>query len=201
MVKYETDYGTKFDEAFSYIMDLEGTVLTDDIDDPGGMTICGISREYNPSWKWWKDIDAAIASKKLKIGTNVPKAFVSTYVAEYYYENYWKKYNLNGAVSGDLAKEIFDQAINPGPGVMVRNLQECLNTVNYNAKTKDRELEDLVIDGKWGPKTKDRLLMFAKKYNTFLTKAMNAKQASYYLELSANNPKMRKYVKGWINRT
>lgn len=199
MIKYLTSYGSIFDEAFSLVMELEGIVLTNDPDDPGGMTICGISRVHNPNWKWWSEIDLAITNKKLKYNTNVPKVFVSTYVADFYYENYWLKYSCN-ELSKDLATEIFEQAINPGPMVMTRNLQECLNALNYSTKLKDKEVVDLVVDGKWGKNTKTRLLEYAKKNNSFLVKAMNAKQASYYLSLVTNNVAMRKYIKGWLNR-
>lgn len=201
MVHYKTGYNDSFDEAFSWIMEKEGIVLTCDPDDPGGMTLCGISREYNPNWEWWSEIDKAISNKKIKIGSKVPTDFICTYVASYYYNTYWLKYGCAEAnVSKDLGKELFDQAVNPGPAIMIRNLQECLNTLNYNTKTKDKDVEDLVVDGKWGKKTRARLIEYAKKHNDFLVKAMNAKQATYYLSLSSSNVNMRKYVKGWMNR-
>lgn len=201
MTIYKTNYGKSFDEAFSWIMEKEGIVLTYDPDDPGGMTLCGISREHNPNWEWWSEIDRAISTKKLKVNTKVPEEFISIYVASYYYNTYWLKYGCAEAnVSNELAKEMFDQAINPGPSIMIRNLQECLNTLNYDTKTKSTKSEDLVVDGKWGKKTRTRLIEYAGKYNSFLVKAMNAKQASYYLSLSSSNVKMRKYVKGWMNR-
>lgn len=193
MIDFRTNYGPEFDKVFSEIMDIEGIVMTNDPDDSGGLTICGISRVAHPQWSGWK------YTTNFKLNTKVPLDFIVEHVAKFYYENFWLKYSCD-KVPAKLGAEIFDQAINPGPAIMTRNLQECLNALNYNTKTKDKDVEDLVVDGKWGKKTRTRLIEYANRYNNFLAKAMNAKQASYYLSLSSSNVKMRKYVKGWMNR-
>lgn len=197
MTTYKTAYGEFFDKAFNELMSVESVKLTNDPDDPGAMTCCGISRVYNSSWEGWKLIDEGLNNKTIKINKDVPASLVETYVADLYYEKYWKPYGCDD-ISGELACEIFDQAVNPGSSVMTKNLQECLNTLNYDTKTKNKKYTDLEVDGKFGKKTKERLIEFSKSYSKFLIKAMNAKQGSYYLSLASGSVSKRKYVKGWI---
>lgn len=194
---YKTDYSDAFSKAFSDLMNVESIKLTNDPDDPGAMTCCGISRVYNPSWEGWRVIDEGLKNKTIKINKDIPTSLVETYVADLYYSKYWKPYGCD-EIPEDLACEIFDQTVNPGASVMSKNLQECLNTLNYDTKTKTRKYEDLDVDGKFGKKTKARLIEFAKTYSKFLVKAMNAKQGAYYLSLASGSVSKRKYVKGWI---
>ena len=202
MATYKTDHGdSNFDEAFSEVMKFEGTVVSDDPDDPGGLTVCGIAYNYNKSWSGWANIRAGLSNGSIKLKKNLPTSYVEEDIADYYYENYWLRYGCD-LVSGSLGKEMFDQAVNPGPAVMVKNLQMCLNIVNYNANTKTKMYEDdLVVDGKWGKNTRTRLIDLGKKYNKLLTEAMNSMQAYYYINLATNSIAKRKYVKGWLTRT
>ncbi len=195
---YTTPYGEEFDSVLSRLLEVESPVVTNDPDDPGKLTCCGISRAYNPHWPGWKDIDEGLSSGKIKLGKTLPKEYIENTISSFYFENYWTAYGCD-LVPPSLAEEMFDQAVNPGPGTMVKNLQEILNTLNYDTKTKTRQFDDLVVDGKWGKNTKARLLEYAKKYTKFITLAMNCKQGSYYLGLASSSVAKRKYVKGWIN--
>ena len=77
MIDFRTNYGPEFDKVFSEIMDIEGIVMTNDPDDPGGLTICGISRVAHPQWSGWN------YTTNFKLNTKVPLDFIVEHVAKF----------------------------------------------------------------------------------------------------------------------
>lgn len=199
MKTYTTPYGTAFDKAFSWLIETEGSVITNDKDDPGGLTACGISKVYQPQWKGWSEIELGLKSGRITLGKSLPASYISNVISEFYYTNIWTKYACD-QVPAIVGFEIFDQAVNPGPKVMTKNLQTTLNTLNYNTRTKKVIDVDLVIDGLWGKNTKARLLQYANTQPEFIALAMNCLQGDYYIGLAANSVIKRKYIKGWLLR-
>lgn len=193
-MKYNTIYHDTFDTVFNKLMEYESPVISNVDGDLGGLTVAGISRNYNPNWQYWSYVDRQLKNKVFKLNTILPKEFIENEVASFYYNTYWKKYDLDN-VHPDIALILFDQLINPGPYATVKHLQELLNTLNYNTNE-----EDLVVDGLWGPKTKNKLQSLSKKYKDFIKYSLICQQGSYYLDLANKNSNQRKFVKGWINR-
>lgn len=192
-------FSSDFIKAMKIIFDWEGKVIHHDKDDPGGLTACGISKVHYPKWIGWEYID------ELKIGNKAYQAELlkdgsefMNLVYGFYYDTLWTKYGGN-FVPYIVAFEIFDQAINPGPKRMVENLQNILNSLNY----EERFGKDLKDDGLWGNNTRDRLLLVCKnkKDAESLAIGMNAEQGHYYHKRTLANKRNRKYYRGWINRT
>ena len=167
---------------------IEGIYITDDPDDPGGLTCCGISKPNHPNWKGWELI--AKGDRNLAEGSLLLNLVID------FYHDLWNKYGLS-EVPMILAEEMFDQIVNPGPKAMVTNLQNILNALNY----KNEFGKDLVVDGRWGKNTRGRLMDVLKKGHVDLVaKSMNMEQAHYYLVRSNTNITLRKYYKGWLKQ-
>ncbi len=92
-------------------------------------------------------------------------------------------------------EEMFDQIVNPGPKAMGTNIQQIMNALNY----KDKYGKDISVGDGYGTESRTRLnLLIEDGLDVFITKAMNMQQANYYLQRTLDNPKKRKYYKGWL---
>jgi len=191
-------YSDKFANAMKVMLVFEGKVLENDPDDPGGITCCGITKRYQPNWSGWNLIDLnRINDSNYKKELLKDDGPVMEAVFDYYYNQIWKKYNLD-KYHQELSFEIFDQTINPGPGGMGKNLQRCLNSFNWQNKYG----EDLIVDGSVGPKTLSRLDQIVNDNRTMnLVYALNCMQGNYYVEVTERNKNQRKYFAGWMTRT
>lgn len=104
---------TAFDKAFDYTMEWEGgSKMTNDPDDPGGVTKYGISKRSHP------DVDIE----------NLTEEGAKTLYAL----GYWGGINGNllAEKSERLAIKVFDAGVNIGTVRAVRFLQEVLNSMD-----------------------------------------------------------------------
>ena len=191
---YKTKYSENFNLAFSTILEVETTKITNTVNDAGGLTLCGITRNAFPESTIWKYVD----NGTLKVGNIVPDNIIETEVADIYYKHFWDAFSLD-EVTYALAYEIFEQAINIGARTTIRNLQRALNVLNFDTETNSRIDADLTLDGVWGRNTKNRLLKYKSQYK-FLSKAMNVLQGTYYLDLASSKVLNRTFVKGWLDK-
>lgn len=118
---------TPFDKAFTYTMEWEGgSKLTNDPDDPGGMTKYGISKRSHP------DVDIE----------NLTEEAAKTIYAL----GYWG--GINGNLLADkserIAIKVFDAGVNMGTVRASKFLQESLNNL-------DGVFPKLEEDGRIGP--------------------------------------------------
>lgn len=93
-----------FDKLFEELILHEGTALTDDPDDRGGLTKFGISKEANP------DIDVA--------NLTLDKA------KEIYKERYWNKFKI-GDMPEQYRRDVFMNVVNSGPA-FIEDMQSAL---------------------------------------------------------------------------
>ncbi len=115
-----------FDEAVETILRLEGgSKITNDPNDPGGLTRYGVSLRANP------ELGADGIRKLTKAGA---KAI--------YLEKYWKPSKAE-SLPEVLRLPIFDSAVNQGVTGSAKLLQRALNELGYG----------LEVDGKIGPRT------------------------------------------------
>jgi len=92
--------------------------------------------------------------------------------------------------------------VNMGPAIPGPYLQRLLNILNQRGS----KYADIFVDGKIGPITLDAL----KKFSLYrgpeglvvLIKAMNALQATRYIDIAENKESQEDFIYGWLkNRT
>jgi len=183
---------------------IEG-VYSNDPDDPGGETYCGIARKRHSTWTGWKIVDHHKARQGGKFrGFPFVEALARDSdlrweVEEFYRVKFWDRIEGDkvALISSLIAEELFDTAVNLYITRAVKFLQRALSLLN-----KEEELyPDLVVDGLIGPATLNALWKFVDKYGTEdLLVLMNVLQGARYVELVERNPKLEKYLRGWIRK-
>jgi lysozyme family protein len=167
----------KFLRCLKFVLKWEGG-LTDDPDDPGGRTYRGVTQSrYNEYRK----------AKKL------PPQDVAKMTEQEMREIYWTYYWL--PVRGDefdyqLALAVFDTGVNMGPVTAIKLLQRAVNDLLPREKWVE-------VDGKIGPQT----ITAAKSLHakTLALKLCDRREERYRAIVRAN-PKLGKFLRGWLNR-
>jgi len=96
---------------------------------PGAFAISGINSVAYPSQF------AAI--------NTIPQPQRGSAVQSFYQTEFWNTW-FTQLLSDDLAKRVFDSAVNMGPGTAVKLLQQAINEIVTTP---------IVVDGGWGPNT------------------------------------------------
>lgn len=193
-----------FEKAYKLVADFEGT-YSNDKNDRGGETYCGIARNFFPSWPGWKILDqekritnGSVAKMKKALASNIE---ISALVRDWYRREWWDCLGL-GSLEQALATEIFEQAVNLGKSGCGKKVQQICNAYNYQGG--NAIFPDLVVDGAIGPKTLSAIasiIMRGKADAKALVHAMNCMQGAHYIELAAKKPSQRVFTVGWMKRT
>ena len=102
-----------------------------------------------------------------------------------------------------VADEVFDSAVNIGPGFIEPVLQRALNLLNLN----NTVYYDLSVDGQIGARTIAALsALLAKRGHEgeiVLQRMLDGKQREHYFSIAETHPeRFEKFVFGWfLNRT
>lgn len=171
------------EERFEYALDIvlrdEGG-YTNDKNDPGGETNFGITQ---------KELDKCHV--QLALPQNV-KDLTREEASIYYKAVWWDKYNYNAIDNIIIATKLFDLAINMGALEAHKIAQEALT---YNGYSR------LKIDGILGIKTIGAINeMCLHGTMTDLLNDICEGAAWYYDHLVDKNPKLEKFLKGWLRR-
>ena len=191
-----------FKKAYEIVQKFEGS-YSNDKNDAGGETYCGIARNFFPNWPGWKILDRekAIAGGNIaKMKKALENTEISRLVTEWYKAEWWDRLGL-GSLPQALADEIFEEAINLGKSGSGRKVQTVCNAFNYQ---NGALFTDLVIDGAIGPKTLaalQKIISSGKADAAALVHALNCMQGAHYLELAAKKPSQRVFTIGWLKRT
>jgi len=171
-----------------------------DPDDVGGETYKGIARNYHASWEGWKIVDmykregCGIRELNEKLKNN---SEMQTLVESFYKQHFWDINRLDSFKSQHIANEIFDTGVNMGVTRAAEFLQKALNVLNNNGKL----YEDLVVDGKIGPKSIAALnIILDRNEESLLYKILNVLQGCHYIEFMNKSPIQEKFARGWFNR-
>lgn len=154
----------------SMILAEGGYVLHTVAGDRGGMTYAGISRKAWPQWAGWTAIDYG----------DKPEA---EHVRHFYRTHFWAPLQLDRVASQEVARTIFDFAVNAGTSTAVKLAQITVGATP---------------DGKVGPKTIALLNMAAPEL--FMARYALAKMARY-AQIVTRDRTQGKFLLGWLNRT
>ena len=168
-------YPPDFQRAISFILNQEGGYANNP-NDPGGATKYGISQATMP------DIDIRRLTK--------------TQAKKIYFERYYMPLEDLLGLSTFPEKARFaltlvflDSSVNLGLSRTVKLLQSTLN---------DFLSIRLVVDGKFGPRTKSAFCSAMPSFESFLL-AFMATRLHFYVRL-AKRKRMRVFLRGWVNR-
>jgi lysozyme family protein len=143
--------------------------------DKGGETYMGIARNKHPRWSGWAIIDDC-----LKHGEPLSLADgLAELVRSFYYAEFWQPLHcaMIDQVSEAVAEELFEAAVNCGPGNGVKFLQRALNTLNNRGKI----YPDIAVDGAMGPKTlQTTLTCLVHRPPRILARCQNGEQYIHY---------------------
>ncbi len=118
-----------------------------------------------------------------------------------YRARYWSapRFDTIAAVSLSIATEMFDTGVNMGPAIAGRFLQRALNGLNREAG----DYADIAVDGNVGPMTVAALRAFLGKRpkggERVILRALNAQQATRYLEIVEARPSQETFLYGWLD--
>jgi lysozyme family protein len=170
-----------FELAFKETVDIEGG-YSNDPDDPGNWTGGKVGSGELKGTKY--GISAAqypvLDIKNLTIEQ----------AKEIYLRDYWLPPKLSAVVDTRIACEIFDTAVNMGPGAATFIAQEALNFLG----------EQVAQDGIMGGQTLAAINKWCEKDGEAFFKVLNGFQFMYYHQIITRNPDRRKSARGWMRR-
>jgi lysozyme family protein len=154
-----------FADAYEFVALWEGGFI-DHPSDPGGMTIGGIARRYNPHWAGWGIVDEILASGR-KPSPN--HDLLKPLIIKTYRARYWEP------VQADLVQQpidllMFDAAVQHGPKAAIRMAQRACRVTD---------------DGKIGPITSRAL----RNLGPGNIEEMLAQRVRWYLDSAAKRGK------------
>lgn len=165
-----------FEQAIPIILAHEGGYVNDP-DDPGGETNFGLTRTYLLGLP--KEVLGSINVSDMR-------GITQTQAEAIYQTEWWNKYSL-GDFEQPIANKIFDLAVNMGYKEVAKNTQRAIQALGVK----------IVVDGDLGPASR-------KIINTLNTQKLldeiGHQTVVFYQGLVAKNPKLRKFLNGWIRR-
>ena len=166
-------FAANFRIALAETLSYEGG-YADHPDDPGGITMSGVTRK---TWAKW-------TGRKLKDVTEAEmRALTVEQVMPLYHAWYWQPVRADD-LPGGLDFMVFDIAVNSGPERAVRMLQKAINQLGR---------VQVRVDGMMGPKT----LSAAGSLNVFdLIDEVGNTRLWFYFDLST----FRTFGNGWMRR-
>jgi len=197
-----------FNTAYEHTLKLEGDYVNHP-DDPGGETYRGCARRIFPNWKGWiiidnykvdmLEIDLKSKAGKKRLETHLHEDIqLQVEVKDFYLTEFWKPLKADKIESKLIAMEYFDTAVNCGHGTSKKFLQRTLNFLNL----KEKRWDDLVVDGKVGPKTISACNIATKRQDIeeALELYLNCLQGARYVELGEKNERFESFAIGWAIR-
>lgn len=144
--------------------------FVDDPDDPGGRTNQGITQKAYDGWR-----------RRQGLAAQDVKLIADAEVQAIYETDYWVPPRCD-LLDDPLNLVQFDTAVNMGVGRAVRFLQSA---------------SGCGVDGDFGPRTERAVA--GCDHGELVAKYCDSREA-YYRRLVEKNPKLGKFLKGWLNR-
>lgn len=127
----------------------------------------------------WPDDFAEIADRD--------QASRATPVKQFYQDRFWSHW-LEKLASDEVAKRVFDLAVNGGIGTSARILQRALNTLQSGTVN---------ADGLWGPGT---IAAANAADPAALIDAFRQQRIAHYQSIADKNPAKKRYLDNWTAR-
>ena len=171
-----------FNQAHAFTARWEGR-LVDHPSDPGGIT------NYGVSLRWLRSLgyDLGDIDGDGDIDADDVRALTPDDAARLFRMKFWEPYGL-GDLPQIVATVHYDCSVNTGPAQATRIAQRACNEVLGSG---------LVVDGKFGPKTRQAL----KDGTSFeLVDALLTGRDKFYITLANQKPSLACFLRGWRNR-
>ena len=165
-------YSKRFNEIFNNLLEIEKKYSNHRYD-YGGETMFGITKRVARNHGYYENM------KNLSLET----------AKKIYFKTYWQQPGFDQIDSREVAEELFEQGVNMGPGVAVKNLQRALNLLLE---------QDIKVDGMIGPNTLEALHRCG--YKEDLLRLLNGYQIKRYIEICEENPTQENFIRGWLKR-
>ncbi|BDD04443.1 glycoside hydrolase family 108 protein [Aureibacter tunicatorum] len=150
--------------------------------DRGGETYKGIARKFHPNWKGWEIVDQ---NKPLNWNEFIDCDMLEKHIEDFYFENFWKRIQLDKVEDLQLAAMIFDIYMNSGSSG-AKLVQRACNLFGQN----------LAVDGAIGSKTISAINAID---GCDLFEDLKELRINYYYRI-AENGENKKFLKGWLKR-
>ena|SRR3989304_2117918 len=170
---------SEFDIAVKYLLKNEGG-LTNDLDDPGGLTNYGVTFNLLKQYPIDANNDGEIDISDIRVLTEQQ-------AIEIWGKTFWEKYHYYEIVSQIIATKIFDLSANLGPMQAHIIAQRACYSCGW----------DLKIDGILGPKT---LKAINTINNDLLLIGLRCEAAGVYRSIVIKKLQLSKFLAGWLNR-
>jgi lysozyme family protein len=112
----------RFDKYHEVIAKREGG-YSNNPNDKGKETYCGISRVFHPDWAGWDIIDA---NAPLKSNEVLKDAQLAQLVKDFYYNEYWLKSKADSFKENRVCLHLFDFSVNAGLSRAAKLLQKVV---------------------------------------------------------------------------
>lgn len=175
-----------FKEIADFVLKHEGGFVNDP-DDPGGVTNFGFTAKYlmeMGKWQYDRTGSGYIDAQDMKYFTR------DDAVKELYW--IWNTDNYHLLKDPEIAKRVFDFAINAGQVTAVKLLQR---TYNFYVNA-----EALKLDGIIGNMTAAAINALDNKQQIIFLGRLRSAKANYYDHLVHEKPGMEKFHRGWLKR-
>jgi len=180
-----------FEKALKRTLDFEGG-YSNDPNDSGLETFCGISRKYWPDWSGWVAIDG-LKTHGAKILPGDPT--LRPQVIEFYRDNFWLPIHGDEIESQEIADMVFDCSVNPNPKAAVTFAQTAHNKIFKESKYI------IDVDGIFGADTLHALNSIEHPDHIgWFVDAMDGQRKKYYLKSIQRRHENAVFAGGWADR-
>ncbi len=169
--------------ALTTILQNEGK-YSNDLDDLGKETYCGISRKNWPNWTGWTTIDILRKSSDFPAALDT-STLLQLDVQSFYKDNFW---TFDGITDQGVATKIFDMCVNMGTRAALGVVQRSLSGRWGFAVNQDC---------KYGALTE---AFIARAHPPDLLNELRAQSALHYFGIVGERPTQQKFLLGWMRR-
>ena len=172
-----------FDPALKILLANEGG-LTDDPDDPGGLTLYGVTLGMLREEKYDVDGDGDVDLDDVRS--------LDGFSARRAWRILWDEWKIGEILNQDVANKIFDLFANVGFTQGSLFVQRALLAIDLPVRE----------DGKMGPKTRAEVNIACRNIVSArgLLYALRSEAAGFYRLIANRHPPFKKFIKGWLTR-